>query len=458
MIRHYWLLSVLGVQLILCGCELPQRSALRPDLLSDGLPPPEPSTAAESNKLSLNLAPDEKAPMPSLPATLSLMNCVDLAMRQHPDLLVVAAQIDAARGQQIQAGLYPNPVLAYQGDDMNSPGAGAGKQGGMITQSIVTAGKLRLASEAAARGVDVADWKAQIKLFDVVTRTRSAFYETLTAQQQVETSKELMRIAQDAVSTAEKLAKTGSVGQLDVLRARLELEQSKVAQAVAQERLAASWRLLALALGQQELPVHQLSGSLKDEVPNYRLDDLHRTVLEISAELQAAKSAIGQAENALAHAQAEAIPDVQVQIYPFYNQPDRRTELLVGIGAPFPIFNRNQGNIMAARAGIAQAQATLKQTELSLLERLTGAFQRYESAREQVQAYEEKILPTAQDAARLTFQAYSLGDPNTKDFNAVIDAQRSLVKARVDAVQARGELQKAVSDIEGMLQRLPSAK
>src|SRR5262249_3319204 len=162
----------------------------------------------------------------------------------------------------------------YQGDDMNAPGAGSGKQGAMITQSIVTAGKLRLASEAGARGVEVADWKAQIKLFDVVTRVRSAFYETLTAQQQVETGKEVLRIAQDALSTAEKLAKAGIVGQPDVLRAQVELEQSKVAQAIAQERLAASWRLLALALGQMDLPIHPLSGSLQDTVPDYHLEEI----------------------------------------------------------------------------------------------------------------------------------------------------------------------------------------
>jgi cobalt-zinc-cadmium efflux system outer membrane protein len=391
-----------------------------------------------------------------LPATLSLSACVDLSLHQHPELLVAASQIDSARGQLVQAGLYPNPVAAYQGDDMNAPGAGAGKQGAMITQSIVTAGKLRLASDAAARGVDVADWKAQVKLFDIVTRVRSAFYETLTAQQQVEAAKEVLRIAEDALSTADKLAKAGVAGQPDVLRAQVELEQSKVALASAQERLIASWRLLAVALGQQDLPIRPLNGTLQDGVPDYRFDDVRSTVLEVSAELQGARSSIAQAESILAHAEAEAIPDLQLQAFPFYNQPDRRTELLVGIGAPIPLFNRNQGNIMTARAGVALANATLKQTELQLLERLAGAFQRYVTAKQQVQAYEQKILPTAQESVRLIMLAYSSGDPNTKDFNTVLDAQRSLAQAKLGFVQARGELQKAVSEIEGLLQRLPA--
>jgi cobalt-zinc-cadmium efflux system outer membrane protein len=413
------------------------------------------NTVTDALKPPVDLFPAKEEPT-SLPARLSLVNCIDLAMRQHPDLVIAAAQIDSARGEQVQAGLYPNPVIAYQGDDMNTPGAGAGKQGAMITQSIVTAGKLRLAADAAGRGVEVADWKAQIKLFDVVTRVRSAYYETLTAQQQVEASKEVLAIAQDAHSSAEKLAKAGVVGQPDVLRAQVELEQSKVALAIAQERLSASWRLLVLALGQPELQVRPLSGSLQDTVPDYRFDDVRSAVLEISAEMQAAKAAIAQAEGALAHAQAEAIPDLQVQVYPFYNQPDRRTELMVGIGAPFPLFNRNQGKIMTARAGVAQANAALKQTELQLAERLAGAFQRYVSARQQVQAYEQKILPAAQESVRVILLAYRSGE--TKDFNAVLDAQRSLAQARLGFVHARGELQKSVAEIEGMLQRVPAAK
>ncbi|HQR09044.1 MAG TPA: TolC family protein [Gemmatales bacterium] len=386
---------------------------------------------------------------------LSLAKCIDLAINQHPDLAIAMSQADAAQGQLVQAGLYPNPVIGYESDDMNAPGGGAGKQGASITQSIVTAGKLQLASSAAAKGVESADWKAQAKLFDVVTKVRSTFYDNLTAQQELETARDILKIAQDGVNSAEKLQKAGIVGQPDVLRAKVELEQSKVKVSIADQHVTTNWQVLTNVLGQKDMPVTPLDGSLLEVVPEYDFNRVRQAMLDISADLQAAQAAVGQADFALSRAEAEVVPDLQVQVRPFYSQPDRRTELAVGISAPLPIYNRNQGNIMAARANLAQAQATLRQVELQLQERLALAIERYNNAQQQVQAYSQKILPSAQESLRLILIAYGSGDQRN-DFTAVLEAQRSLAQAKLGLVQSRGELQKATSEIEGILQRLPS--
>ena len=387
-------------------------------------------------------------------ASLTLAQCIETSLAQHPDLVLVAAQADAARGQLVQAGLYPNPTIAYESDDMNSPFGGAGKQGGSITQTIVTAGKLGLSSSVAARGVEVANLKAQAKFYDLVTRVRATFYDNLTAQQEVETAREVLRIAQDGLNSAEKLQKAGIVGQPDVLRAQVELEQSKVKVAIAEQHVQTSWRLLANVLGQKDLPMQPLVGSLQESIPEYDYHQIRQTMYDVSADLEAARTTVAQAEVAVQRAEAEVTPDLQLVARPFYSQPDGRTELAVGISAPLPLYNRNQGNIMAARANVAAAQAALGQLELALSERLTLAFERYSNAKKQVQAYSQKILPAAQESLRLILVAYNSGDQRN-DFTTVLQAQQSLAQAKLGLVQARGELQKAVSEIEGLLQRVP---
>jgi len=386
---------------------------------------------------------------------LTLAQCIETSLAQHPDLVVAAAQADAARGQLVQAGLYPNPTIGYDADDMNSPFGGAGKQGGSITQTIVTAGKLGLASGVAAKGVEVANLKAQAKFYDLVARVRAVFYDNLTAQQELETAREVLRIAQDGLNSAEKLQKAGIVGQPDVLRAQVELEQSKVKVTVAEQHIQANWRLLANVLGQQDLPVQPLVGSLQEGIPDYDYQQIIQTIYNVSADLEAARTTVAQAEIAVQRAEAEVTPDIQFQVRPFYSQPDARAELAVGISAPLPFHNRNQGNIMAARANVAAALATLKQLELQLSEKLALAFERYSNAKQQVQAYSQKILPTAQESLRLILVAYGSGDQRN-DFTAVLEAQRSLAQSKLGLVQARGELQKAVSEIEGLLQRVPA--
>ncbi len=386
---------------------------------------------------------------------LSLTDCIDHAIKAHPDLAAVAAQRDSAQGALLQAGLYPNPMIGYDSDEMNSPDGGAGMQGIMLSQTFVRGGKLGLASAAASRGVEVADYQAQAKLYDVVTKVRIAYYETLAAQLELEATQEVLRIAQSGVETAEKLKQAGVVGQPDVLRAQLEREQGKIRVSMSRQRAQASWRMLGLAMGISELTPGPMLGALHEPVPEYDLDQIKAATLEVSAEVMAARASIQQAESQLTRAQAEVIPDVQVQIRPFYNSPDRRAELGVAINSPLPILNRNQGNILMARAAITQAHAALEQVKLQLGERMTLAFQRYQNARQQVDVYEKQILPAAQESLRLVMIAYGQGDPRN-DFTTVLEAQRTLAQAKLGLVQSRGDLQKAVGEIEGLMQRLPA--
>lgn len=452
--------SIVWGTVLLGGCTLPGKLEVKHDAPLLTLSAKEPDHPASAIILMEAAGQGEAVDAPKvasptlLPSRLSLTQCIESAIKQHPDLTMVAAQAEAARGQWVQAGLYPNPTIGYESDDMNSPGAGAGKQGGSISQTIVTAGKLGLSSSVAAKGVEIADLKSQAKLYELVTRVRTTFYENLTAQQEVETAREVLRIAQNGLASAEKLQKAGIVGQPDVLRARVELEQSKVKVSIAEQHVTASWRLLTAALGLKEMPVQPLAGSLQQDIPDYDFNLIRQAMFDVSLDLQSARATAAQAEIAVQRAEADVTPDVQVQVRPFYSQPDKRAELAVGISAPLPLYNRNQGNIMAARANVATAQAAITQLELQLSERITQAFERYSNARQQVQAYTQKILPAAQESLRLILIAYNSGDQRN-DFTAVLEAQRSLAQSKLGLVQAHGELQRAVSEIEGLLQRMP---
>jgi len=386
---------------------------------------------------------------------LTLGACIQQALSVHPDLAFVAAQTDSARGTLLQAGLYPNPTIGYGADEIGSPDGGAGFEGVILGQTFVTGNKLGLASEAAAHGVEAAEARARARYYSVVTRVRTAYYESLAARQELDATRDILRIAQSGLETAEKLKQTGVVGQPDVLRARVELEQGRIRVATAEQRSAAAWKLLTIALGRPELAPQPLAGSLVSAVPEFELPQALQVALEVSAELQAGRAAIRQAEAALARAEAEVVPDLRVEVRPVYSHPDRRAEVNVAVTSPIPVFDRNQGNILAARAGIGQAHAALRQAELALTERMTLAHQRYRTARAQVEAYEKSIIPAAQESVRLISIAYSQGDQRY-DFTALLEAQRSLAQAKLGLVQGLGELQKAVGDIEGLLQKLPA--
>jgi len=391
----------------------------------------------------------EKKSLPAGP--LTLQDLERLAEQNRPDLAAAYAQAEAARGLFIQEGLYPNPMLAYQGQEINNPENRLGFQGMMASQEIVTAGKLRLAQTAAAHGVTAANWQAVTQRFNVLTRVRLAFFETLTAQRELETTQQIVKLSQELLEAARTAERAGIGARPDVLRAEVELNQSQIRLAVAEQRAEAAWKLLALAVGMPDLPPQPLAGSLDDAVPQYDWQAISLAALIRSSEVQAAQAGVLQSEWALRRALVEPIPNVMVQGGPMYSFPDQATEANLQVGVNLPVFNKNQGNILTAQAQLAAAQQQVRNVELRLLERLTQAFQAYQASQRQVELYQKDILPRAAESLRLVQIGYKAGDAKF-DYTSVLQAQQILIQARLAAIQAQGDLWRAVVEIAGTVQ------
>jgi cobalt-zinc-cadmium efflux system outer membrane protein len=382
---------------------------------------------------------------------LTLRQLLDLAARNHPELAAARARADAARGQLLQAGLYPNPVVTPGIEELGNKGGPAGIPGVNISQEIVTAGKLRLAQAAAAYGVEAADWQATTRWFEIATRVRVAYYDLLSAQEEVSANRAAIGMAQDALDTIRKLEQGGLSARPDVLRAQVELNQNRLRLSRSQLRVEAAGRLLASAVGLATLPAGPLPDGLNAPVPLYEYETVLNSILVSSSEVQAAQAEVRQAEQLLYRARAERVPNVRFTVRPGYSDPDKSALVLVEAGAELPLFNRNQGNITAAAATLARLAAEAQAVELRLTERLASAFQRYTSARQSVELHEKSILPDAKEALRLVRLGYVRGDARY-NYTAVLEAQRTLVQAQLSHVQSRGELWRAVSEIEGLLQ------
>ena len=143
------------------------------------------------------------------------------------------------------------------------------------------------------------------------------------------------------------------------------------------------------------------------------------------------------------------VPDLQVMgnIWKDTLQPPN---IMFGLnlGVTVPVFNRNQGNVDAAVGQLRVVQAEVVRLELSLRDRLAEAFRRYESCANQVDMFEQTILPTAEENLSVTLVAYEAGQ---FDFLRVLTARRSLFESNMDYVTALTELHTAFIEIDGLL-------
>jgi cobalt-zinc-cadmium efflux system outer membrane protein len=385
---------------------------------------------------------------------VSLDDLLTLATSRHPELRAARAKVEAAAGAMIQAGLYPNPTVGPSFKEIGNRENAWGEIGVEMSQTIVTAGKLKWAQAAAARGVTAADWQARTQWFLVATRVRLAYIELLAAQRQRDTIADIERTAVDVLKGLKTLEASGAGVRPDVIRAEVEYQLQVVRRAVADTKIVATRRALAAVVGMPEVDLSAVRGDLAKAPLTYAWDDLLDWALETSADVQEARAMVAQRDLLLQKARADATPDVTLTALPFYSNPERQWKGEFLVAAAIPIHNRNEGNIAAAKAELAQAQANEEAVALRLRERLAAAYQRFQAAQLQVDAYGKKktgIVDKARESLKLVEVGYRGGDAKY-GYTALLQAQQILFAAQLAEVEALAEWQRAAAELAGIAQ------
>ena len=385
-------LGLVGIAAVVsvAGCAAPQRSA------ASALRSIEPGVVAtQPSDLHLvsHRTPGEQ------PHPLTLDALLALTRAHNPDLAVAAARVTEARGEFVQAGLYPNPTVGYMGNQINDGPGTAGQQGAYVSQEIVTGGKRKVAQSAAAHGLTAADWQATYRWYDTAAKVRMAYYEYQTAQLILAESERIVEHFEEGLRKAEGLARAGMVLNYEVLRFRIELTQARNRVGAGRERIATARRMLAASVGVATLPAAIVDDSLPTSAPVWDFDQAVRAA-DASAAVQEALALADQAREQVRFAELKNRPNLQLQAAMMYDFALPGPMANAQAGVMLPVFDRNQGAILAARARLAAATAAVERERLKLRERLALADQKYRNARRQVNLYEKQVIPDAAHRSR----------------------------------------------------------
>jgi cobalt-zinc-cadmium efflux system outer membrane protein len=372
-----------------------------------------------------------------------------MALESNPTLEQARMAIRAAQGEHRQAGLYPNPVLGYVGDEMGVEGS-AGKQGAVVAQEFVTAGKLRLGRAAAGHAVEQArhGWEKQRRR--VMNDVRVGYYEVLIAQRMLDVNGQLVRIGDEGVRIAELLREAMEVGRADVLQARIEADTARLSLDVAENRHRAAWRRLAGVLGRPDLGPAPLEGDVESNLPEFTWDDCLARLLAQSPELARARAGVERARCELARQCAERFPNFEIGLAVKRDTADMGTVADVEIGMPIPIFHRNQGHVAKAEAELIAAQREIRRIELDLHNRLTDAFEQYANARRHVETYRDRVLPDARASLELVRTGYREGEFG---YLTLLTSQRTYFSVSLEYLGNLRELWIQSVGLEGLLLR-----
>ena len=402
---------------------------------------------------------------------MSLDEAIARALEHEPGLRADRTAIDAAQGRREQASLRPNPSVSFERREQVS---------GMDNQTTLMA-EWPLDLFRRAGRVAVADREVEAARHEVADRERLLAAEVRGRYGAVLAALRDLTVADDLVSAIAR--------QHEIVRARVEegatprLERDLLDVEV--RRLEAERQLRAARVDEAMFELKRLLG-LDAHVPLAVRDTLEAIVREEHAQpgptvpdgssdavrqrpdVRAAEADARAAEARIDRARREGRFDVSL-FGGYMRMESGFPQLGIGAGgAPEPIFNvmhnaavgamvmvplrnRNQGEVAAARAERAAAEARLRAAELAAQAELAAARARDERARRAVAFYTDGARQLARQNLDVVRQTYDLGRATVFDVLAeerrYLETEQALTDALREAFEATTALERALGEV-----------
>jgi cobalt-zinc-cadmium efflux system outer membrane protein len=397
--------------------------------------PENPEHKTGSNLPAPELLEDVSARTP-----MALADFQTLADANNPTLKQANAFVRRSQEQARQAGLYPNPSVGYQGEQIRGGSYGGGEQGGFVQQTVVLGGKLGLRRNIFEQQKQSDQIGVEEQTYRVHGDVQQAFYDALTAQATVQLRQRLLGVALDAVETVHQLANVGQADAPDILQTEVETEQAKVDYVTAQRQYLQAFRTLAALSGKGDLPVSPLQGEL-EKAPDLNAEQMVDSVVADSPTVKRAQQEAAVAQARLKDAKRESVPDLKLRAGEQYNgehvgeNPTKAAgaQSFASAGVSIPLWNRNQGNVEAAKAEIERANQDVQREQLSLRQQAAPLAQSYASAKFEAERYKTQLIPRAARAYELYLKKYQ---NMAQAYPQVLVSQRTLFQLQISYLMA----------------------
>lgn len=406
--------------------------------LAQAQPPGSPSPLTSPFPSASRVEPPAAGP------ALTLEAAVQAALQQNPQLRAAAAELDANDGTVRQAGLAPNPVLALDQEDLRS---GSRTTTVQISQTLELGGKRAARVELAQRGKDIAALDLAARRADVRAAAIQAFFDALIAQERVKVAEESLHIAGSGVDAAVRRVTAGKVSPTEETRARVAQSTARIELRQAEAARSAALRALSAVMGEPEAALQRLGGDLEAlPVAPSAVEVMSR--LPDAPSVRRAQLEVRRAEAGYTLARARGVPDVTVGVGAKRDQQEGRSQAVLSVSIPLPVFDRNQGGQLEALRRRDAAQASAQAEELRLRSEVLQMADLLQARKDEAQVLREEVLPGAQSAYEAARTGFELGKFSFLD---ALDAQRTLLQVRSQYFVAIAQVHRTAAEIDRQL-------
>lgn len=375
-------------------------------------------------------------------ASLSLDDALLLAERNAPSLLAQSEKLSAAKSAAIPAGELPDPKLnlgvqsvPIAGDDRwTTQRDGMSMQVVGLMQEVPNSDKRKARVETAQASVERADAEASVERLKVRSASAQAWIAAYTLQRKLAMFDDFYRenrlldasvrarLAGGGASAVEAVAPRQEAALLDDQKDDLLRQQAQARAALKR------W------IG-REAP-EALSG----DFPHWSIDGAHylQTVHQ-HPELAAYGPMTREAEALVREAVADKKPDWSWEVEYQRRGRDYDDMMTLQFSFDLPLFSgsRQDPKIASRRAQVRQLEAEREALTREHEQQLEDDLAEYRRLQRAVQRSSDTLVPLAEEKARLANAGYRAGK---LDLDAVVEARRQLVEARLRQIDLQGSL------------------
>lgn len=157
---------------------------------------------------------------------------------------------------------------------------------------------------------------------------------------------------------------------------------------------------------------------------------------------------VQRAEAAFNLERARGVPDVTVGLGAQRAPDIGRTQPLISVSIPIPLFDRNQGAQFQALRKRDAAQAMAQAEEQRLRSEVLQAVDQLNARTDEIEALRRDVLPGAQTSYEAARRGFELGKFGFLD---VLDAQRTFLQARGQYFTALSQAHRLSAEIDRRL-------
>ena len=383
---------------------------------------------------------------------LSFQEALNLAYQNNPELQAQIQEAEQARGQFIQDGLWLNPSIMLEAENIGGSGDFKGFESAETTlsvnQPIPLGGKRGWMQKASCARYELMRTAILRKKSELYIAVGEAYINTYYAIQWHEVTQKLTRINQNIVRDIERRQKAGASAELDLRLAEIGLGESRIEQSRAYREVKKQKALLVRFIGEDHLAQKKL---VDKGLPHQNITwEVIEQSINKSIIIEEQKAALSASRVKITSVKKDVWPTIQLQIGGRHFSDDNENALVASVNSTFPMFNRNQGKILTAEAAYTQALQNLKATRLRLHQELISAYLDLQQNTEESRLVKNQLLPTAQKASRHAIQGYEKG---LYTYVALSNAMRLLLEEERHYQKAHADRHIALIKITGLLSK-----